>query len=135
MIGLAIAVAFRKDRSAASVDRLPQLAARRLPGARVAALPLVLPGARPVARAPPVGDRLGAHARLPAPLRQSSAGPGGRATTLRIAAFTLATVAALAHDALEPAAQIPQPERLETMPHERAQRSIRAGITRPSSPP
>ena len=57
----------------------------------VSALSLVLPGAGPVPRDPPVRDRLGAHARLPAPLRRRRRGRAGRATTLRIAAFTLAT--------------------------------------------
>ena len=67
-------------------------------------------------------------------LYDSVGGAGWPGYDLRIAAFTLATVAALAHDALEPAAQIRNPNGWSD-PMSDANASIPAGITRPSSPP
>ncbi len=70
MIGLALAVGFRKDRSdEAALAGLGWLIVG-VPHPRLAALPLVLPRPRPRAGDPSLGHRLGPDARLAAPLRQ-----------------------------------------------------------------
>ena len=99
MVGLADCRRLPQGPVAGDGARVPQLAARGVPGARVAALPLVLPRARSRARAA-IRSATGWVLTLGAPLLyDSAAGTGWLGSDVRLALFTFAPVAALAFDA------------------------------------